>query len=256
VVTIGTDQLLRNRHSREIGVFAIPACAGGTGDLTVSARQAAATGPPPSRGRGTPGDTWRYRGGNRDGFDQKAAGHRIDCGGDRGRCRPQRGAASASTAALARHTHHAKSATAVTRVVHRDDSGGNGNWALGKFVRTVTVTRVGKSGAMYVYKAVLKDTGTFVTIPHAFTPNQGSPFTGRTIKGVVKGTMSGKAVFTFLASAPYPATSLAATTTERPTGDGGHRGGWHGCRASPPHHVWLFSPQLSACASRRPGCSR
>jgi hypothetical protein len=114
------------------------------------------------------------------------------------------GAASASTATLAHH-HHAKSATAVTYVVHRHDSGGNGNWALDKFARTVTVTRVAKApGHMYVYKAFLTDTGKFITIPGAFTPNQGSPFTGLTIKGVVRGTMSGKAVFTFTASAPYP----------------------------------------------------
>jgi hypothetical protein len=119
------------------------------------------------------------------------------------------GTASAATAAPAHHWHHPKSATAVTHVVYRHDGGGNGSWALDKFVRTVTVTRVGKTGpGVYVYKAVLKDCGTFVTIPDAYTPNQGSPFTGWQIKGVVKGALSGKAVFTFTASAPYPSRKL------------------------------------------------
>jgi hypothetical protein len=119
------------------------------------------------------------------------------------------GAAGAATAAPAHQWHHAKSATAVTHVVSRHDSGGNGSWAVDKFVRTVTVTRVGKAGpGVYVYRAVLKDRGKFVTIAHAYTPNQGTPFTGWKIRGVVKGTLSGKAVFTFTASAPYPNSKL------------------------------------------------
>jgi hypothetical protein len=114
--------------------------------------------------------------------------------------------ASASTVA---HYRHYWPVTATTRIVNRDDSGNNGNWAKDRFTRTVTV-RGGYSvassncgvttGSCYAYTATLGDEGSFRTISSAFTPNQVVP--GLHLKSVVNGSFKRSAQFaTFYATA-------------------------------------------------------
>jgi hypothetical protein len=102
---------------------------------------------------------------------------------------------------------------ALTIMIDRPDSGGNGNWADDNFIRQAVlgaVTAVATSncglGATACYKfsgATLTDIdGTFTTISGAFTPNQGAPYTGDLIRGTVHGPMSGTGNFgTFYATA-------------------------------------------------------
>jgi len=102
--------------------------------------------------------------------------------------------------------------SASTIMLFRPDGGGNGYWATDFFVREAQVgaqTAVASSncgGVSPCYQidgATLTDVdGTFATIRHAYTPNQGSPFTGEHIHGTVQGSMSGSGEFgTFYATA-------------------------------------------------------
>lgn len=113
--------------------------------------------------------------------------------------------ASASTVA---HYRHYWPVTATTRIVNRDVSGNNGNWAKDRGTRTVTI-RGGYSvapsncgvttGSCYAYTATLEDEGSFRTISGAFTPNQVVP--GLHLKSVVNGSFKGSAQFaTFYAT--------------------------------------------------------
>jgi hypothetical protein len=117
-------------------------------------------------------------------------------------------AASAAPVAVTHRAVHA-----LTIMIERPDSGGNGNWAEDNFLREARVgtqTAVAASncgvGATTCYQisgATLTDTdGTFTTIRGAFTPNQGAPFTGDHIRDVVDGKMSGTGDFgSFFATA-------------------------------------------------------
>lgn len=107
---------------------------------------------------------------------------------------------------------HPHSIAAVTLMVNRDDSGGNGNWAKDDFIRVLTVTRQGSTvpsadcsptaTVCYAFTASLKDAGSFRTISGAFTPNQGGADAGEHIRGVVQGEMHGSGGFaTFYATA-------------------------------------------------------
>jgi hypothetical protein len=117
-------------------------------------------------------------------------------------------AVGASASTVPNYRHHWP-VTATTRIVNRDDSGNNGNWAKDRFTRTVTV-RGGYSvassncglttGSCYAYTATLWDAGSFRTISGAFTPNQ--VVAGLQLKSVVEGSMRGSAQFaTFYATA-------------------------------------------------------
>jgi hypothetical protein len=112
--------------------------------------------------------------------------------------------------------------SALTVMVNRPDSGGNGNWANDDFLReaevgTQTVVAASNCGvsATTCYRisgARLTDAfGTFKTISGAFTPNQGAPFTGDHITGIVSGPMSGTGEFgTFFATALPTTTGVPA----------------------------------------------
>lgn len=121
--------------------------------------------------------------------------------------------ATAASASLAPAPHsHSRSLIAVTLMVNRDDSGGNGNWAKDYFTRTLTITQERgtvpltdcspTATACYAFTASLADRGSFRTIRGAFTPNQGGTNVGTQIKGVVRGGMHGSGDFaTFYATA-------------------------------------------------------
>lgn len=104
--------------------------------------------------------------------------------------------------------------SALTIVLVRPDSGGNGNWAYDTFLRYATVgtqvpadsSHCGEAtGACWLVSgATLTDTdGTFQAVRGAFTPNQGAPFTGRRIRHAVRGQMGGAGSF-----GPFYATAL------------------------------------------------
>jgi hypothetical protein len=86
--------------------------------------------------------------------------------------------------------------TARTQLSNRGDGGGNGDWATDAMTRTLTIIHTG--GANYV--ATITDTGRFVTIPHAFTPNQGGADAGLRIAELLPGTFTGKASYSFTAN--------------------------------------------------------
>jgi len=112
------------------------------------------------------------------------------------------GAASASAATVPA-AHHVYPLKEVTNLYHRPDSGGNGNWATDAMTRTVIFKYIGRDSAgLYHYTAQLSDRGEFTTIPGAYTPNQGAPYTGDLISGQVNGSMSGKASFEFTSTNP------------------------------------------------------
>jgi hypothetical protein len=112
--------------------------------------------------------------------------------------------------------------TAGTFMISRPDSGGNGNWATDLFIRSATIgpqTTVRPfhcgetTGPCYeIARASITDSdGTFITLPGAYTPNQGAPYTGQRIRGVVQGQMSGTGSFgTFYATA-LPSASRVPT---------------------------------------------
>jgi len=103
--------------------------------------------------------------------------------------------------------------SASTIMLFRPDGGGGGHtWATDFFVREAQVgaqtavdpSNCGNVSPCYqIDGATLTDTdGTFATIRHAYTPNQGYPFTGDHIRGTVQGSMSGSGEFgTFYATA-------------------------------------------------------
>jgi hypothetical protein len=94
--------------------------------------------------------------------------------------------------------------TATTSLTNRPDSGGQGNWANDAMTRTLTIKETGYTGSgastVYTYAGTVSDTGTFKTIPGAFTPNQGGTNHNKTITGIVQGSMSGGGSYTFTAT--------------------------------------------------------
>ena len=87
--------------------------------------------------------------------------------------------------------------TARTQLSNRADGGGNGDWATDAMTRTLTITHLNGSN----YTATITDTGgRFVTIPGAFTPNQGGADAGLRIAEVLRGSFTGKASYSFTAS--------------------------------------------------------
>jgi hypothetical protein len=139
------------------------------------------------------------------------------------------GAASASTtSASLMAAHQAKPIVATTVLHNRPDSGGNGTWAFDTMTRTLTLTYLGKSAdpahaaAPYMYSGSISDSGTFLDIPGAYTPNQGGHDLGKVLlPRQVSGPMSGEADFgLFYASAKagrvYVPASLPASQNANP----------------------------------------
>jgi hypothetical protein len=106
------------------------------------------------------------------------------------------GLASPAASALA-----SPSVTAQTQLSNRGDGGGNGDWATDAMTRTLVITQTRQVGNVRTFSATITDNGHFVTIPHAFTPNQGGADAGLRIAEVLPGTFTGKASYTFTANA-------------------------------------------------------
>ncbi len=89
-------------------------------------------------------------------------------------------------------------ATAHVHIYHAPVMGGGGQWATANIKRTVTVNRVATlRHHVFKYTAVVTDTGTFVTINRAPTPNQYGRFAGMHIRGAIPGTLSGSTTISF-----------------------------------------------------------
>ena len=96
------------------------------------------------------------------------------------------------------------------------DYGGRGQWALDTMTRAITITETGVTGTgaskLYTYSAVVTDTGTFKTSPRAYTPNQGIPNLGKTIKGAVTGKLTGTTDYAFSATSLPGSSNLGSLT--------------------------------------------
>lgn len=117
-------------------------------------------------------------------------------------------------------------ATATTRITNDPDSGHGtpATWATDTITRTVTITKGGQvpgtacglapSAGCWSFKMALGDSGTFVTIPGAGTPNQScAGCAGELIRSpAVSGTIAGNYQVTFDASYPVANASLVAKT--------------------------------------------
>lgn len=128
------------------------------------------------------------------------------------------GAASARTVPV--------SATSHTWITDDPDNGHGtpSEWAIDTIYRTVTVTRgaqvtgadcgLAPAAACWSYTAVLKDAGSFRTIPGAGTPNQAcAGCAGEKVKSpAVEGVLSGTYTISFYASSGTPNASLVAKT--------------------------------------------
>lgn len=105
------------------------------------------------------------------------------------------GTAGLASASTQHHVYHAIT-KAHTLLTNRPDSGGNGNWANDRMERTLTIIQTGAG----TFTATVQDKdGSFTTISHAYTPNQGTPFTGDLISHRVTGRMAGEATYSFTA---------------------------------------------------------
>jgi hypothetical protein len=97
--------------------------------------------------------------------------------------------------------HQANAFTATTSITNHPDSGGGGHiWANDAMTRTLTIKETGHQGSVYTYTATVSDTGTFKTTSGAYTPNQGGTNLNKKINGIVQGSMSGTAYYSFTAS--------------------------------------------------------
>lgn len=93
--------------------------------------------------------------------------------------------------------HFRSSGYAVTWLSNHPDGGGNGTWATESFRRVFQLQLTGVHLGVYSFRASIADSGEFTTIPGAYTPNQGAPFTGHKIHGVVSGFLHGGTTYTF-----------------------------------------------------------
>lgn len=113
-------------------------------------------------------------------------------------------------------------ATATTHVTNDPDNGHGSpsTWAMDTITRTVTITKgtqvsgtacgLAASAGCWSFTAALSDSGTFVTIPGAGTPNQScAGCAGELIRSpAVSGTIAGNYQVTFDASYPVADASL------------------------------------------------
>lgn len=107
------------------------------------------------------------------------------------------------------------SATASTSVSNDPDSGNNGTWATDTFVRTASVNRVGQVASSncaghspcYLYSGQVTDSGTFVTVASAKSPNAGVTLPATPVQGTLNGAIG----YEFYSTAAAPDASPPAT---------------------------------------------
>lgn len=133
------------------------------------------------------------------------------------------GAASAVAFSMLPASATPTTATAVTHVTDRGDSGyGGNNWAVDDLTRTVTVTLVGPDSAnpaLYDYTGTITDTGTAAAIDGQVSP--GAQATAITNNPVAQ--VSGSGTYTFSASSDTPDGALVPTSI---TGDSPSTTSW------------------------------
>jgi len=116
-------------------------------------------------------------------------------------------------------------ASAVTYVTTTNVQGGGGSWASSTVWRTASVsfglglpaapwhcgwTGVGPPPSCFAFSATVRDSGSFTTHRFALTPNQGSPYTGRHIRSVVSGSVSGLLYFGTFYATTFPSSALVS----------------------------------------------
>lgn len=119
-------------------------------------------------------------------------------------------------------------ATASTAISNDTDSGAHGNWATDTITRSMTVTRRGAVAvsncggnasngitSCYYYTAAMTDTGAFITLSGA-----NSPQAGTAINGVLSGTLSGGSNYEFYATSGTPSASSVPATLDASSGSG------------------------------------
>lgn len=139
--------------------------------------------------------------------------------GDTGATGPQ-GPAGASYAPV--------TAVAVTSVTNDPDSGNHGTWATDTFTRSMTVTRHGAVAvsdcggtatngiaACWYYTAAMTDSGSFLTVAGA-----NSPQAGTVISGTLAGTMSGGSNYEFYAASGAPSAATVPASFDASGGSG------------------------------------
>lgn len=103
--------------------------------------------------------------------------------------------------------------SASTALANRTDSGTHGDWATDTLTRTATITRDhaapaskcgGSATSCWFYKASIVDTGSFVTITGANSPEHGTVIPGTHVSGQI----SGSDLFEFYASDDSPSAAL------------------------------------------------
>lgn len=130
------------------------------------------------------------------------------------------GLATAVPASAAQHSLTGE--TAITQLTGRPDSGGGNHiWALDSISRYLNIQLLGRVPGGWDYYATIKDLGTFRTLPGAFTPNQGAPWTGHHIIQITTGRVAGQAAYEFSATSlpvmnlvPSAEKGAPATTAE------------------------------------------
>lgn len=91
-----------------------------------------------------------------------------------------------------------------TSLTNREDSGNHGNWAVDTITRSATLTRdhavsaskCGGTAACYFFKGSVVDTGSFISITGANSPEAGTAIPGTHVTG----TISGSSTFEFYAN--------------------------------------------------------
>jgi hypothetical protein len=125
------------------------------------------------------------------------------------------------------HWYVPKAHYATSRLTGRPDTGGNGIWATDSITRQSMVIYTGPDGPLphpgsYQFDASVVDSGTFTTIPGAYTPNQDNPQgvpTASTLGPIpLSGSITGHAFYrfdfpSFVGQAPAAAYSGAAQPT-------------------------------------------
>lgn len=119
-------------------------------------------------------------------------------------------------------------ATASTAISHDPDSGNNGNWATDTFTRSMTVTRHGAAAvslcggtatngitSCFYYTAAMTDSGSFLTVAGAKSPDAGT-----LISGTLSGTMSGGSNYEFYATSGAPSASGVPAAFNASAGSG------------------------------------
>jgi hypothetical protein len=113
-------------------------------------------------------------------------------------------------------------ATATTSITGDQDSGAHGDWATDTLTRSMTVTKHGAAAvadcggnatngitSCYYYTAAMTDTGSFITLAGAKSPQAGAD-----INGTLAGSVSGGSDYEFYATSASPSAADVPATLD------------------------------------------